>query len=84
MTSPLGSDGRPLDRSYLERGLPPYLREDIEHLKAGIAENCSFLDCLYDEVIGSINSAFWDDEISKEQAQYLRKKYLGEDDDRLY
>ena len=36
-----------------------------------------FWDCLWGELYGSINSAQWDNVITKEQADYLRDKYLG-------
>ena len=64
----------------LETYLPRYLRSDIVALEEGLKNNSSVLDCLYDEVQGSINSAYYDNEISESQADYLRKKYLGTDD----
>ncbi len=57
--------------------LPLYLKKDIAALEEGIKTNSHLLDCLYNEVQGSINSAFYDNEITKEQADYLRRKYLG-------
>lgn len=66
-----------MDKSYLEVDLPEYLQNDIDALAEGIKTKSSVLDCLYDEVWGSINSAYYSDEISDEQASYLRKKYLG-------
>jgi len=68
--------GKPIDKAYLEHHLPTYLQKDIDALKKGVAENSSLLDCLLDEVYGSINSAYWDQTITEEQATYLRKKYL--------
>ena len=59
-----------------EASLPGYLKKDIEALKEGYETNSSVLDCLYNEVQGSINSAYYDNEITKEQAVFLRKKYL--------
>jgi hypothetical protein len=67
----------PIDKGYLELHLPIYLQKDIDALKKGMAENSRHLDCLVDEVDGSINSAYWDQTITEEQANYLRKKYLG-------
>lgn len=67
---------KPTDRSYLEVNLPPYLRHDIDALQQGLAQDVLYLDCLFDELYGSINSAEWDDEITHEQAAYLREKYL--------
>lgn len=42
----------------------------------GLAENVSYLDCLWCELYGSSNSAQWSGEISEAQAHYLREKYL--------
>lgn len=66
-----------MDKSYLEVDLPEYLQNDIDALVEGIKTKSSVLDCLYDEVWGSINSAYYSDEITDEQVSYLRKKYLG-------
>ena len=41
----------------------------------------TYLDCLWDELYGSINANQWGWEISKEQADYLRAKYLFEQED---
>ena len=43
----------------------------------------SHLDCLYDDLYGSINAAQWGGDITREQADYLRKKYLfnGDEED---
>ena len=62
--------------NLFELTLPKYLKKDIEALVEGIRVNSTLLDCLWGEVYGSINSAFYDNEISEEQADYLRKKYL--------
>ncbi len=43
----------------------------------GIRNKSILIDGLWSEVQGSINSAYYDNEISGEQAEYLRKKYLG-------
>lgn len=76
MENKYGPDGKPLDRSYLERDLPTYLQHDIDVYLKGRAENSSLLDCMLDEIYGSINSAEVDGAITREQATYLRKKYL--------
>lgn len=60
-----------------ERTLPRYLRNDIEAFKEGVRTNSTVLDCLWDELYGSINSAFYDNEISETEAKYLREEYLG-------
>ena len=66
-------DDKEQDRSYLEIGLPGYLQHDIEALEKMEGP----IDCLWCELYGSINSAQWDNEITVEQANYLRSKYLG-------
>jgi hypothetical protein len=57
--------------------LPAYLKNDIFALQAGLKNNSSLLDCLFCEVQGSINSAFYNNEITEKEAAFLRKKYLG-------
>lgn len=64
------------DQPDLESGLPGFLRKSIHDLHQGELEQVSYLDCLYDDLYGSINSAQWGGEITKEQADKLRKKYL--------
>ncbi|HIS63351.1 MAG TPA: hypothetical protein IAC14_14135 [Candidatus Scybalomonas excrementigallinarum] len=59
-----------------EQCLPQFLQDDINALVEGERTNSTLLDCLYCEVQGSINSALYDNMITKEQAEYLRKKYL--------
>ena len=39
--------------------------------------------CLWGELYGSINANQWGGVISKEQADYLRAKYLFEEDDEV-
>lgn len=59
-----------------EKFMPKYLKQDIEeYMKYKDDPKCTVKDCLLDEIYGSINSAYWDGEISEEQAEYLRKKY---------
>lgn len=60
-----------------EKMLPSYLKEDIDAFKKGMAEKSTLLDCLYCEVQGSINLAFYGHQITKKEADLLRKKYLG-------
>lgn len=62
---------------HWENTLPPYLQHDINALTEGKKKQVLYLDCLFDEVYGSINSAYYDGCITKEQADYLRQKYLG-------
>jgi hypothetical protein len=59
-----------------ELTMPRYLKDDISALVHGYETNSTLLDCLYCEVQGSINSALYGNEITMEQAVYLRKKYL--------
>lgn len=70
------------DKEYLSCGLPEYLRDDIdqyvkgqEALKNG--EDYLRYDCDYCALQSSINVAETEQEISSEQAWYLREKYLG-------
>lgn len=69
------SDGEKME--VFELSMPGYLKRDIEAWKEGLRTNSTLLDCLWGEVYGSINSAFYDNEISEEEADYLREKYLG-------
>jgi len=66
-----------LDENSLEMSLPKYLKDDIDDLMKGYENNSTLLDCLYCEVQGSINSALYGNEITEEQAVFLREKYLG-------
>lgn len=61
-----------------EVNLPQYLQNDIAAYKKEVMNESSLLlDCYWCELYGSINSAQYDNEITKEQADYLRHKYLG-------
>lgn len=60
-----------------EEKLPAYLVHDIEEWKNKTEKNRHIWDCLWGELYGNINSAQWDNVITKEQADYLRDKYLG-------
>ncbi len=62
--------------AYLEIDLPSYLQKSIHDFIQGKLQQVSYFDCLYDDLYGSINSAQWGGDITKEQAEYLRKKYL--------
>lgn len=63
--------------NLFELTLPQYLKNDIVAFEEGVRKKSTLIDCLWSEVYGSINSAYYDNEISREQAEYLRKKYLG-------
>lgn len=61
-----------------EKCLPEYLKHDIEeYLKYKEDKTCSFIDCLKNEIYGSINIALIDGVISEEFATYLRNKYIN-------
>lgn len=64
-------------QEFFEITLPAYLKNDIFALQEGRKNKSTLLDCLYCEVQGSINSAFYSNEITKKEAAYLREKYLG-------
>ena len=64
------------ERAY-EYGLPEYLQHDLDAYKNGLKEHSDLLDCFWGELYGSINAAEIDDgAITKEHADFLRKKYL--------
>lgn len=65
-----------MDEKILEIGLPPFLENDIKALKEGIKNNVKYIDCLINEVQGSVNSAWVDGLISDKQKDYLYKKYI--------
>lgn len=73
--------GLPKDRSYLEKGLPPFLENSIEAMKAAWqkldrGEKYLRWDCDYCELQTDINNAEVNQVITPEQAWYLREKYL--------
>ena len=59
-----------------EVGLPKYLQEDLDRVKKYSWDTSTLYDCYLDELYGSINSALYGDEITDEQAVYLRDKYF--------
>ena len=65
-----------LYNSVYEKNLPGFLVESINNLKKAKRNKSSLLDCYLDEVNSSINVCEVENLISKEQADYLRKKYL--------
>lgn len=73
--------GYPIDNSYLECGLPPFLQGSLEQMKKAWAkvdngEEYTQWDCDYCELQTDINNAEVNLMISEEQAWYLREKYL--------
>ena len=64
-----------------ETDLPADLQKAIQDYLEGIRTQVTYLDCLWDELYGSINANQWGWEITKEQADYLRAKYLFEQEE---
>lgn len=69
-------DGKPKDKSYLETNLSETLEKTLRAYVQGEEEEVLHLDCLWNELYGSINADLWADYITEEQADYLRKEYL--------
>ncbi len=74
--------GRPKDNGYLECGLPGFLQESIQAMKAAwrkleCGEEYLRWDCDFCNLQTDINNAEVNQLISSEQAWYLREKYLG-------
>ena len=75
------STGLPKDESYLEKGLPSYLQKSVAAMQAswGIVDGGGkdqHWDLYWGELNADINSAETEQEISSDQAWYLRRKYL--------
>lgn len=73
--------GLPKSKEYLERGLPPYLQSSLEKMiasweKIDSGKKDYHWDMYWSELNADINSAEVEQEISSEQAWYLREKYL--------
>jgi len=73
--------GYPEDKSYLEKGLPSYLEKSLCNMRKcwEIEDNGGsdiHWDIYWSELNADINSAENERSISKEQASYLRSKYL--------
>lgn len=78
--------GLPLDKSYLERGLPAFLQKSLSAMKQSWAVlDAGGVDYHWDlwwcELNADINAAEVDRLISKEQAWYLRRTYLRLEND---
>ncbi len=65
----------PYNAAY-ERNIPMFLADGITNLKKARKTNSSIMDCYNDELNSSINVCEIENLISKEQAAYLREKYL--------
>ena len=59
-----------------DKNIPAFLAESIDNIKKAKKKKSSLLDCYLDETNSSINVCEIENFISKEQADYLRKKYL--------
>lgn len=68
--------GKPKDRTYLEKNLPPSLEKALQDYIEGEKADVLYLDCLWGELYGAINSNLWCNAITEEQAKYIREKYL--------
>ncbi len=71
-----------MNRNYLELHLPAYLEDSLQRFLEGkrkidSGEKYFRFDCDYCFLQSSINCAEVDNDISSEQAWYLREKYLG-------
>lgn len=76
--------GKPKDKTYLERNLSQHLTKAINDYVQGEKDNVSYMDCLWGELYGSVNSDLWSNCITEEQARYIRTKYLyGEEQEDL-
>lgn len=57
--------------------IPDYIQQDIDNLQKGLADsNCSYVDCLVEELAATINSAASHGDISDEVADWLFFTFL--------
>ena len=73
--------GLPVSKKYFECDLPPYLQSSIESMVASwrivdSGKKDYHWDLYWSELNADINSAEVEQEISSDQAWYLREKYL--------
>lgn len=73
--------GLPNDNAYLEANLPQSLQTAIKEYAEGLVSGSLLLDCLWGELYGAINAHQHGGRITKEQADYLRAKYLFEEEE---
>lgn len=69
-------DDSKAEKPYFEVNLPQDLEKALREYIQGEQGHSRYLDCLWGELYGSINANQWGGVISKEQADYLRAKYL--------
>ena len=60
----------------LDFPIPPFLEKEIDELRMGIQNDVSYIDCLQNEIYGSINAALNSKLLTEEQAQALRSHYV--------
>lgn len=65
------------DEKMYEKCLPGYLEKDLKQLKEGIQKHVTYLDCLVNELQGSVNSAFVDGDITEKQCDYFYEQYIN-------
>ena len=75
------ASGHPKDKTYLEKGLPPYLLESIKAMnnswaKVDQGQRDLHWDIHWCDLNADINAAETEQEITSDQAWYLRQKYL--------
>lgn len=80
--------GLPKDESYLEKGLPGYLQKSIAAMQASwkivdSGKRDLHWDLVWCELNADINCAETEQEISSDQAWYLRRKYLRMEKDEI-
>lgn len=73
--------GYPKDKTYLEKGLPPYLLDSIKAMsdswvKVDHGQRDLRWDIHWCDLNADINAAETEQEITSDQAWYLRQKYL--------
>lgn len=54
----------------------PACKKALDEYIQGEKDHVSYMDCLWGELYGAINSNQWSNAITLEQADYLRAKYL--------
>lgn len=76
--------GKPLDKSYLEKGLPEYLQKDLDAYKKVDPDDSLASENPWYILYATINEALNEGDISDEVARYLRAKYLTVKGDAYY
>jgi len=71
----LSLEYQPYNKAY-EENIPIFLKHSLTQYKKGIKTKNTLLDCYFMELNSDINVAEVENLITKEQATYLRNKYL--------